>query len=362
MGFNKAYLDFLRYTIEIEAEIPASAYSIDWKNYLQYCNRQGIIGLVFDGLQRSDLRISQSVLFEWISFAESIKAQNKLINRRIIQTVDFLHEKDCNCVILKGQANGLMYPNPEMRSPGDIDVWASSMSDGRSKWDDVHIIRMVLKECPKAHYSIHHIKLPIFKDVSVEVHYRPIYMANWFADRKLQRYISNIEDKQFANKVSFEGGKIGCLTDDFNLVYQMLHMYHHFFETRNSFKQFIDYYYLLKKANSDNIDFKDTADRFRDFGVQKYASGVMWIMSNVLMLEKELPIEPNEKEGRLILKESKYFGTWSTNKFRSVIEQFAANIKIVTHYPKEVLISPIFLIWHQWWKVKMKWTLRRIGS
>lgn len=51
-------------------------------------------------------------------------------------------------------------------------------------------------------------QMPAFKDASVEVHYRPIYLRNWFVDKKLARYISS--------------------------------MYAHFFSSRNSFKQFID--------------------------------------------------------------------------------------------------------------------------
>ena len=344
----KPYIDFLRYALGMEVETPASAKSIDWRDYLLYSNKQGITGFVFDGLQRSDLRISHEILFEWISVAESIKVQNKLVNKRICQTVVFFKEKGYKCVILKGQANGLMYPKPELRSPGDIDVWVTQKSKKTQKESEhvQKIIKLVLKEFPEAHYSIHHIKLPIFKDVSVEAHYRPIYMTKWLVDRKLKKYISKVEEKQFENKVAFEDGEIGCLTDDFNIVYQILHMYHHFFETRNNWKQFIDYYYLLKRFNSyvnDNLN-KQIEEKFREFGVLKYAKGIMWVMKEMLGLEeKYLIVEPDEKEGRLILKETKYFGMWSMNKIRSVIEQFVANFRIVTHYPKEVLISPIFL-------------------
>lgn len=327
--------------------MPDSAKDIDWNGYLEYCNRQGIIGVVFDCVQRAGLRIPLSILFEWLSYSETIKAKNLAINKRILQTAACFKNKGHSSVIMKGQANGLMYPKPELRSPGDIDIWV----DGERE----DIIKLVLSFAPEAHYSIHHVKLPIFKDVSVEVHYRPIYMTNWFADKKLQRYISGEEKRQFANVVKFGDSEIGCLTDDFNVVYQMLHMFHHFFETRNNFKQFVDYYYLLKKVSTNLTNYKDIAEKFRELGVLKYASGVMWIMNEQLGLDKTLlPIEPSEKEGWLILKESYYFGTWSTNKLRSVIEQFAANFRILSHYPKEVLISPLFLVWHQWWKIKMK--------
>ena len=353
MKTQDTYIDFIRYAVHREKEFPIVCEQIEWADFLQFCNRQGVIGLVFSGLERSGMRIPQQVLFEWISYAESIKQQNLVVDKRVCQITKFFSDHGYRSVVLKGQVNGLMYPVPEQRSPGDIDIWVEGERED--------IIKEVLKVCPDAHYSFHHIKMPVFKDVSVEVHYRPIYMANWFTDMNLHSYISSVEGKQFSNKVSFDGGEICCLTDDFNVVYQILHMYHHFFETRNNFKQFVDYYYLLKRYNAKNNDIfnKEVAENLRKFGVLKYAKGIMWVMKETLGLEdKYLIVEPSEKEGRLILKESGYFGMWSTNKMRSVIEQFVANFRIVTHYPKEVLIGPLFLIWHQWWKVKMWWRLK----
>lgn len=346
--FNQAYLDFIRYAVGEETVVPESTACINWNDFLEFCNRQGITGLVLNGIQKADIRFNQSALLEWIGTVQMIIQQNAITNKRLKESVVFFERKGLRSCILKGQANGLMYPKPELRSPGDIDIWVEG------KRED--IIKEVKNVCPDAHYSIHHIKLPIFKDVSVEVHYRPIYMSNRFTDRKLQRYIASIEKKQFENKVAFDNCEIGCLTDDFNVIYQLLHMYHHFFETRNNFKQFIDYYMLLKRGCKNSTDFAKT---FRELGVLNYAKGIMWVMKDVFALDENyLVVEPSEKEGRLILSESGYFGTFPTNNFLLVIEKFWANFRVVVHYPMEVLISPLFLIWHQWWRLKMSFALK----
>lgn len=115
---KSAYLDFIKYAIDDETVIPDSAESIDWYDFLQFCNRHGIIGLVFEGIQKADIRINQNVLFQWLSYAEQIKQQNIIANQRIGQVQHFFDEKNCRNCILKGQANGLMYPKPEVRSPG----------------------------------------------------------------------------------------------------------------------------------------------------------------------------------------------------------------------------------------------------
>ena len=82
------------------------------------------------------------------------------------------------------------------------------------------------------------------------------------------------------------------------------------------------------------------------------------MMKEILGLEdRYLVIEPSEKEGRLILGESEHFGTFSVDNLYLVIEMFWANFRVMSQYPKEVLISPLFLVWHQWWRLKMRLTL-----
>ena len=346
---NTANLDFIRYALANGEVVPRSALSIDWYDFLQYCNRQGIVGVVFDGLQHANLKINQNLLYQWISNSEIIRQQNNVLNKRVSQIVGFFNDKGYRSCILKGQANGLMYPRLEVRTPGDIDIWVEGKSE--------EIIKLVQSVIPKAEYSLNHIKMPVFKDVSVEVHYRPANLQRRKYDNKLQKYVALVAESQFSHKEKLDGIEIGTLTDGFNAVYQILHMYGHFFSTRNSFKQFIDYYYLLKKELSPES--KDECLRvFKELHLTKYVTGIMWIMKEVLGLEDQSLIgEVSEKEGRLILQESFRYGSFSNTKWRSVIEQTMANARIISHYPVEVLYSPIYLIWHQWWKLKMWWTL-----
>ena len=113
---------------------------------------------------------------------------------------------------------------------------------------------------------------------------------------------------------------------------------------------------LLKNGCINSTDF---SKKFRELGVLNYAKGIMWIMKDVFALdEKYLIVEPSEKEGRLILSESKYFGTFPTNNLLLIIDKIWANYRLVTHYPMEVLISPLFLLWHQCWRLKMRFTLK----
>lgn len=347
---NRQYIDFIRFSLDICQSVPTRLDKIDWEDFYEFCHRHSISGVVLGGIDRANIRIDQKVIFEWIALSEKIRRRNEILNKRTVEISDWFRERGLRSVILKGQSNALMYPSPEVRSPGDIDVWVEG--------DEKAIIKMILEQCAGAHYSIHHIKMPVFKDVSVEVHYRPIYLRNWFVDKKLARYISSIEEQQFSNKVLLEGKEIGHLTDDFNAAYEMLHMYAHFFTSRNSFKQFIDYYYLLKRGLSEQQK-ADVTARFKEFKVDRFARGIMWIMKDTLGLDESfLIVEPSEKIGRAILRESMRYGTFSHKKLWYVLQEFVGNLRLVLLFPGEVIIAPAFLVWHQWWKWRMRLALR----
>ena len=248
-----------------------------------------------------------------------------------------------------------MYPKPSLRSPGDIDIWV----DGNVE----EIISLVRSYTPEGHYSYHHIEFPLYKDVVVETHYVPAHLNNWITDNKLQKYIEEIKEQQFSNAIDFCDGEINCLTNEFNAVYLMLHMFGHFFSTRNSLKQLTDYFYLLKQGYS-NQQKKEITYRFSEFGLSKFASGVMWIMQYVFNAnDSQLLVEPDETVGKVLLKEALHYGdrkkkgglgTW--------IHIITSNIRYLGYFPSQVMIAPIYLLWHQWWKMKMGMKLRIVNK
>lgn len=350
MQYEK-YFDFIKYSIVSSKEPPSGLNKQDWGEFLAFCERQSIIGLVFHGIEQANPIIPQAILFEWIGSAEEIKATNRLVDKRSQQLCRFWARQGYRYCILKGQANAMMYPQPELRSPGDIDIWLEG--------SDLKITKAVLKEDPQAKYSFHHIKMPVFDDVSVEVHYRPAYMSNWWYDRKLQRLTKKISNSQFENKTTKGDVEFSTLTDDFNALFQMVHMFGHCFSSRNNLKQIIDYYYLLKRGFSDRQKVW-IKQQFRQLGIEHYAAGIMWIEHEMLGLERQyLIVEPDEKLGHLLLNYVISYGVREERVDISLlVHRLTDNLPLVRHFPLTVLIGPIYLIWHQWWKVKMKIKLK----
>lgn len=366
MPSYKPYIDFIRYSIRSLPAVPDSCSEINWADYYDFCLRQGIAGLVYDGLERSKLRIPQSMLFGWIGMSESIKSTNLIIDKQCQQICRFWEKQDYCFCILKGQVNATMYPNPELRSPGDIDIWVYKNDDRRCKKAEdkvAEIIRIAQHVAPKGHYSLHHVTMPVFNDTSVEVHYRPVFLDNWWKDKKLIRYVNEVKEEQFKNKITLADGEseVCGLTDEFNAVFLLLHMWHHLLSTRNNFKQLIDYYFLLKR----DIPTKKREAIgwiFKDLGVLKYARGIMWIENKILGLPYNyLIVDPDEKIGQLLLNETLHYGEnkKKRGKVGTLISRVTRNVHLFWYFPSPVLIAPIYLMWHQWWKLKMRLKIRK---
>lgn len=340
--------------------VPETVLAIDWNDFYAFCHRQGILGVVYGGIEKTgkgNVTIPRELLYRWVAMADKITKKNDLLNRRVAQVTSFFAKHGFRSCILKGQANATMYPRPELRSGGDIDIWV----EGR----DEDIIRFVLQYSPEAHYSLHHVVFPMFQDVSVEVHYRPIFLDNKRLDRRLQRHIDMIQDEQFGHRIALhDGTEVSSLTDSFNVVYQLLHMWHHFFSTRNNLKQLIDYFYLLKSCHGEGQK-EDCRALIDELGLLKYAKGIMWIEHEVLGIEEDyLPVEPDEEVGQLILAETLSYGikrkksSWATLLFG----RLSKNRHLFRYFPSAVLNNPEHLLWHQWWKLKMKYRLKKAKS
>lgn len=344
--------DFIKYSLDEKSSFPESANRINWDDFLAFCMRQNIPGIVFQGIERAKVRIPHKTLLHWVGCTEQIKALNLLTDKRTRQMCHFWEKCGCRSCILKGQANARMYPHPELRTPGDIDIWVEG--------NDVDITKTVLSVVPDAKYSFHHVKMPVFDDVSVEVHYRPAYLSNWWKDRKLQKLTTSIAKKQFDNLNAARDTMFACLTDEFNALYSIIHMFGHCFTSHNNLKQLIDYFYLLKRG----LSFEQrewVKHQFTCLGVESYAAGIMWIEHEMLGLERQyLIIEPDEEIGNLLMD---YVLNYGERKKRSklslLIHRITDNLPLLRYFPSPVLIGPIYLIWHQWWKWDMHRKLKK---
>ena len=238
---QKIFFDFLRFCIGSAKEIPGSLKEVDWKELYAIAKKQCLVGVLFDGIKKlpaEHVGMKKELLLQWMAESQMLEKANVRLNDAAIQVSEWFRKKGFRTCILKGQGNALMYPNPYSRTPGDIDIWVEG--------EDKRVISFVRSISPHEKACYHHIEFPSYKDVEVEVHYRPSFLLCFWHNRKLQKYYERVKEEQFSHRVMLgEQGEIAIPTVEFNLIFQLTHIYDHLMNEGIGLRQLVAYYYVL---------------------------------------------------------------------------------------------------------------------
>ena len=238
---QKIFFDFLRFCIGSAKEIPDTLKEADWQEIYRIAKKQCLMGVLFDGIKKlpaEHVGMKKELLLQWMAESQMLEKVNVRLNDAAIQVSEWFRKKGFRTCILKGQGNALMYPNPYSRTPGDIDIWVEG--------EDKRVISFVRSISPHEKACYHHIEFPSYKGVEVEVHYRPSFLLCFWHNRKLQKYYERVKEQQFSHRVMLgEQGEIAIPTAEFNLIFQLTHIYSHLMNEGIGLRQLVDYYYVL---------------------------------------------------------------------------------------------------------------------
>ena len=221
---------------------------MNWHELYSFASKQALLELCFEGIERlgkeypEELKqnpIGRELLMTWMGKAQQIRRQNMKVNAVASKLFAMLREDGMRCCILKGQGNALMYPNPYSRTPGDIDVWIDAnreriMEYAQKKFELGDDIRL------------QHLETSL-DGVPVELHFFPCSMNNPIYHARLQKWFRRNADLQSSHIVGLPdgAGDIAIPTTAFNVVYQLTHLYHHFFDEGIGMRQIIDYFLVV---------------------------------------------------------------------------------------------------------------------
>lgn len=354
------FFTLLRYSLNSSREMPRIA-SHEWLDLYSMADKQAVSGVVFCGIQKmndlngQNVKIPRELLLQWIVVAEQIKQRNRLLNKRCVEIADKMKASGLGCCILKGQANAQMYPHPLSRTAGDIDLLVLGNRQ--------EITRMVREKYPHVHENYIHIDFPVFKDVAVELHFLPSYTNNPMYNKRIQKWYRKALDEgclMYEVELPEGEGRIPVASIEFNIIYQLMHMMHHFFDEGIGLRQMIDYYFLLKARNNDvRCKREDVRETLKYLNLDKFAGAVMYIMKEVLGLEEKYLIIPvDERKGKTLLNEILKGGNFGQHsgltKHSTGGKYFAKtwrNMQLVKEYPAEALCEPLFRTWHFFWRM-----------
>ena len=367
---QKIFFDFLRFCIGSAKEIPDSLKVADWKELYAIAKKQCLVGVLFDGIKKlpaEHVGMKKEILLQWMAESQMLEKANVRLNDAAILVSEWFRKKGFRTCILKGQGNALMYPNPYSRTPGDIDIWVEG--------GDERVISFVRSISPHEKACYHHIEFPSYKGVEVEVHYRPSFLLCFWHNRKLQKYYERVKEEQFSHRVMLgEQGEIAIPTVEFNLIFQLTHIYGHLMNEGIGLRQLLDYYFVLcdfykvyQNFSNPSVSLSKGSSTFspspsssgsgdvtallgarnryalrladhqrstpdcagwdrqgmvqeelKELGLWKFAGAIMYIMQEVFgMSASRLIVPPNEKYGKFVLNEVLEAGNFGKHDVRN---------------------------------------------
>ena len=357
---------------------------------------------------RRSLGIDEMTYLKWLGLTAKVAQRNKVMNEECVKLSALLKHDGFHCCILKGQSNLVYYPEDlrVCRTSGDIDVLFRSMEEPDAidlpiRYCQEHA-RLLKEDAP--HITYHHADLAWEGSTEVEGHYRATFLCSTLRNIRLQHWLE--ENMPWGVSDAMIGECVFPVAPiSYNAIYQLLHIYKHLFEEGIGFRQLLDYYFVLRALHIEQGSFADRTQSmaqwaegmgvavksneeimhtFSRFGMKKFAGAVMYVLQTVfdpsqpslkgkesLDWQKRWPwmiCEPNEKEGKFLLNEilqagnfgkyddriargaKSFMGFKVSSSISHAIEKTKHNLRLLKHYPEEVLWEPFFRVYHWIWR------------
>ena len=375
---SKEHLAFVRYCIDEQQCVPTVTDWLrrakGWHALFAFMQEQALLGVGFRGIEKmkeAGVDIPRNVLLKWYAISEQIRQRNVEMNKKCVELTEMLKKDGFESCVLKGQGNAVNYPNPYTRQPGDIDIFLLPKGEFRISERRKVVMEYVRSKFPEAKIRYQHIDFPIYKDVDVEMHFIPTAKNNPVYNHRIQRWVEERVAEQCrhfvvlpnTNDTNGTDGMVCVPTIEFNIIYQLSHLMHHFFDEGVGLRQMMDYYYLLLSAKNDNrqqtTDNGELIATLKYLNLYQFAGAVMWVLHEVFGLEEEYYIAPpDEWRGKLLLDEilkggnfGHYSGLTNHSTGTKYFLKIKRNMRFVRAYPAEALCEPLFRTWHFFWRL-----------
>ena len=124
-SLNTVFCNLLRIGLGLSQDFQYVLKEEEWQALFAMAKKQTVQGVVFNALSHLPLESRPPrVLSMRLSISvEAIRGTNNRMNQECARYTQIFTERGFKSAILKGQANARLYPDPQLRQAGDIDIW-----------------------------------------------------------------------------------------------------------------------------------------------------------------------------------------------------------------------------------------------
>ena len=360
IGLNELFYDLIQVAIGERVCLSHSPSADEWGELYAMAKKQSLVGVCFAGvrrLQQQRQELPEMLYLTWMGMTAKIQQRNEVVNRQCVDLQKRLSADGVKASILKGQGVGQLYAEHlrGLRQSGDIDVWVDSGIENAMKY--------AAEKCGRVEFDYINAHLPVYSDTEVELHWRAGHLLSLPKNARFQKWVDANKQHLLGGRVMLADGSELLVPDVvFNRVYVLLHIFNHEFSEGISLRQLMDYSFVLRQAVPTDEDKHVFKEAVSACGMWRFAKAVMWIMQRAFAVPVEhLMCEADEKEGAYILAEVMQNGNFghhdervskaSDNRYLGTLSRsLQHNWHLASHYPSMIFWSPVWYVYHFFWK------------
>ena len=243
----------------------------DWTKIIDVSSRQGVAAIAFDGLQIVykcapgidlvlDRREWKTLKYDWFGQQLSLEISNEHQISVMNELAHLWSDAGIRMLLFKGQANGLLYPNPSHRSTGDIDCFLMG------KYEEGNRVAHEAGGKVDTHWYKH--SQIRFKGESFENHQYFVHTRDGKKGKELNQKLCDflLPEVEYA---SFPGSIVLLPPVMFNALFLTYHGLAHFLSEGLRLKQVTDWVMFLNKEQA-RIDWDTLNSLCEEFHLSRF--------------------------------------------------------------------------------------------
>ncbi len=276
----------------------------EWEELTELAAIQGVLGIAYDGMKElpQTLHPPKNILIKWALGVEAIEKRHQYQIKALLSIATLFKENNIRCLLLKGPGIGQLFPIPEHRESGDLDIYLFGNYEKGNRLMEERGIKV--DYTGEIHSSF------LFHSIPVENHYSFLHVEknqmNYEYDRIMYQELSK-QDSPLSEDL---GVYVPSLS--FNLLFLFNHAVRHFLTSGIVLRQICDWAILLDQCK-DNRKYMEFYDSIQQFDLSCYANTFTLIASEYLGLSKvsQFVVDPDasftEKVFSDIMNQKKYY-------------------------------------------------------
>ena len=272
----------------------------EFEELMALAGEQTVTGLVGDCLIKNNIKLEREDALSLFAKLKAIEKRNAHVNENLVSFVNFMERKGVDYIIVKGQVAGALYPNPDARMSGDVDLYF--VGDNYEKIKGL-VEQRLGKQLSKLSDG-KHVEFEV-NNVVFELHEKLSRLATC----KHQEYWDQMIDNAIlegTDTVTIAGKEIKTLSATYNALYIFVHLFYHMTASGVGLRQLCDMMKSLSptlphREGVSKIDKERLEEILKELGYLKaYKAMGAFLVEYLGLPEEEFPFTLTEKDRKWV--------------------------------------------------------------